>query len=180
MKDIRWHFFTFISNNTSQPHIKLCLTFAVSSFLWLLLALRLFLLLFDDFLQASDWSTGQPDVTLPVCTSADATKTLSKVPTWLWVPFAGFCSKTISFIYFMYQSAEEKTFAKWPADFLLFVAYCDFQRQPEKTDWLLNAKQAAQGVLALSRFISMISNLRPQLLGEADNVIEPLVTEKAL
>lgn len=83
MKDIRWHFFTFISNNTSQPHIKLCLTFAVSSFLWLLLALCLFLLLFDDFLQASDWSTGQPDVTLPVCTSADAYKTLSKVPTWL-------------------------------------------------------------------------------------------------
>lgn len=80
----------------------------------------------------------------------------------------------------MYQSAEEKTFAKWPADFLLFVAYCDFQRQPEKTDWLLNAKQAAEGVLALSRFISMISNLRPQLHGEADNVIEPLVTEKAL
>lgn len=94
MKDIRWHFFTFISNNTSQPHIKLCLTFTVSSFLWLLLALRLFfcccsMIFFRLLIGPLGWRH------FAVCTSADATKTLSKVPTWLWVHFAGFCSKTI-------------------------------------------------------------------------------------
>lgn len=95
MKDIRWHFFTFISNNTSQPHIKLCLTFTVSSFLWLLLALRLFFVAvrwFSSGFWLVHWATWRR---FAVCTSADATKTLSKVPMWLWVHFSGFCSKTI-------------------------------------------------------------------------------------
>lgn len=136
--DIRWHFFTFISNNTSQPHIKLCLTFTVSSFLWLLLALRLFFVAARWF-SSGFWLVHWADVTLRCAQVQMLQKRFQKCPRGCEYILQGFVQRQscsfVSFIYFMYQSAEEKTVAKWPADFLLFVAYCDFQKAAWK-DWL--------------------------------------------